>query len=690
MATCRLCGSELRETLVDLGSSPPCESFLRADQLNEAEPFYPLHVWICGNCLLAQLEEYVAPEDIFKDYAYFSAYSSSWVEHALRYTEKMIELFGLGSESLVVELASNDGYLLQHFIERGVPSLGIDPAANVAEEAEARGVETLVAFFDSQLAETLVAERGKADLIVANNVLAQVPGLNDFVAGIATLLADDGVATIEVPHLVRLIEEVQFDTIYHEHYSYFSLTTLVRLCERHGLEIFHVEELPSHGGSLRIYVTHASDATHARDASVPELLDRERAAGYTELETYRSFGERVHEVRWSLLELLIRLRREGKRVIGYGAPGKGNTLLNFCGIRSDLIELHGRPESAQAREVPARNAHPDLSSRHDRRDPPGLHRDPALEPPARDRRPARAHARLGCAADRADPGAGGTALAREGGGCLMKVVIFCGGLGLRMGETSARIPKPMIPIGDKPILWHIMNYYASFGVTDFVLCLGYKSEAVKEYFLTYNEALANDFVLSDGGKRVELLKRDIHNWSITFVNTGLHAVIGERLKKVQSYLDDDDIFLATYGDGLTDAPLPEMVESLKASDNVGVFLASRPTYNFHVVEFDETRKATAVEDVTTLDLWINAGFFAFRREFFDYVEEGEDLVEEPFRRLIDEGKLAAFPYDGFWAPMDTLKDKHRLETLYESGQAPWRTPVGAPNGAAGAPVPHST
>jgi len=339
MATCRLCDSELRETLVDLGSSPPCESFLRADQLNEAEPFYPLHVWICENCLLAQLEEYVTPEDIFEDYAYFSAYSSSWVEHARRYTEKMIELFGFGPESLVVELASNDGYLLQHFVERGVPSLGIDPAANVAEEAEARGVETLVAFFDSQLAETLVTERGKADLVVANNVLAQVPGLNDFVAGIATVLADDGVATIEVPHLVRLVEEVQFDTIYHEHYSYFSLTTLVRLCERHGLEIFHVEELPSHGGSLRIYVTHAGDDTHARDASVPDLLERERAAGYTELETYRSFGERVHEVRWSLLELLIRLRREGKRVIGYGAPGKGNTLLNFCGIRSDLIEL---------------------------------------------------------------------------------------------------------------------------------------------------------------------------------------------------------------------------------------------------------------------------------------------------------------------------------------------------------------
>ncbi len=339
MPTCRLCGSELHETLVDLGSSPPCESFLSADQLNEAEPFYPLHVWICGNCLLAQLEEYVAPEDIFEDYAYFSAYSSSWVEHARRYSEKMIERFGLGSESFVVELASNDGYLLQHFVERGVPSLGIDPAANVAEEATARGVETLVAFFGSALAETLVAERGTANLIVANNVLAQVPELNDFVAGIVTLLAEDGVATVEMPHLVRLIEEVQFDTIYHEHYSYFSLTTLVRLCARHGLEIFDVEELPSHGGSLRIYVTHASDTTRERRASVGKLLDRERGAGYTELDTYRSFAPRVNEVKWSLLELLIRLNREGKRVVGYGAPGKGNTLLNFCGVRSDLIEF---------------------------------------------------------------------------------------------------------------------------------------------------------------------------------------------------------------------------------------------------------------------------------------------------------------------------------------------------------------
>jgi glucose-1-phosphate cytidylyltransferase len=269
----------------------------------------------------------------------------------------------------------------------------------------------------------------------------------------------------------------------------------------------------------------------------------------------------------------------------------------------------------------------------------------------------------------------------------MRVVIFCGGLGLRMGETSARIPKPMIRIGDKPVLWHIMNYYASFGITDFILCLGYKAEAIKEYFLTYNEALANDFVLRDGGKSIELLHRDTHNWSITFLNTGLHAVIGQRLKKVQAYLEDSDIFLATYGDGLTDAPLFEMIDTLVGSDNIGLFLASRPTYNFHVVSFDGGNKALSVRDVKTLDLWINSGFFVFRREFFDYLGEGEDLVDEPFQRLIDDEKLAAFPYDGFWAPMDTLKDKHLLESLYESGQAPWRVPRGVPNGLPASPGP---
>jgi glucose-1-phosphate cytidylyltransferase len=260
----------------------------------------------------------------------------------------------------------------------------------------------------------------------------------------------------------------------------------------------------------------------------------------------------------------------------------------------------------------------------------------------------------------------------------MRVVIFCGGLGLRMGETSTRVPKPMIPIGERPILWHIMKYYASFGVTDFVLALGYKAEVVKEYFLNYSEALSNDFVLSDGGQKVELLSRDIHDWSVAFVNTGLQASIGERLAAVKPYLEGDEIFLATYGDGLTDAPLPEMIETLSRSDKTALFLASHPTYNFHVVTFDECRTVRTLRDVTRSDLWINAGYFVFRQEIFDSIGESEDLVEEPFHRLIEEGKLMAYPYDGFWAPMDTLKDKNELETLLESGRAPWRTPRGLP------------
>ncbi len=336
--TCRLCNAPLNHTFVDLGMSPLCESFLSAEQLDAMEPFYPLHVRICEDCLLVQLEAYVPGEEIFRDYAYFSAYSDSWVEHARRYAEAMIDRFGLDDESLVVELASNDGYLLQHFVARGIPSLGIEPAANVAEAARDRGVETLVEFFGSELALRLVGEDRRADVIAGNNVLAQVPELNDFVAGIAVLLAPDGVATIEMPHVVRLIEGLQFDTIYHEHYSYFSLTTLVRLFGRHGLEVFDVEELPSHGGSLRVYLQHAGNASHATGPAVAELLEREREGGYASLDGYRDFGGRVAEVKWQLLECLIELRRSGRKVVGYGAPGKGNTLLNYCGIRADLLE----------------------------------------------------------------------------------------------------------------------------------------------------------------------------------------------------------------------------------------------------------------------------------------------------------------------------------------------------------------
>ena len=332
---CRLCGRGLRVTFVDLGMSPLCERFLRADQLNQMEPYYPLHVRACEECLLVQLEAYVEAEEIFRDYAYFSSYSTSWVEHARVFAERMIEELSLGASSLVVELASNDGYLLRHFVQSGVTSLGIDPAANVAEAAERAGVNTIVDFFDSRLATRLVGERGHADMVVANNVLAQVPELNDFVEGMRILLAPNGIASVEVPHLMRLVEGLQFDTIYHEHYSYFSFHTLVHLFAEHGLEVFDVEELRSHGGSLRVFVRHPAGTP--RD-TVRELLDREADAGFDTVAGYRGFDERVAEAKWSLLQLLIDVRRDGSSVAAYGAPGKGNTLLNYCGIGPDLIE----------------------------------------------------------------------------------------------------------------------------------------------------------------------------------------------------------------------------------------------------------------------------------------------------------------------------------------------------------------
>jgi glucose-1-phosphate cytidylyltransferase len=253
----------------------------------------------------------------------------------------------------------------------------------------------------------------------------------------------------------------------------------------------------------------------------------------------------------------------------------------------------------------------------------------------------------------------------------LKVVLFCGGLGLRMGESTTRVPKPMITIGDRPILWHIMKYYAGFGYRDFILCLGYKGEVIKQFFLDYNEALSNDFVLTNGGRRIELISSDIHDWSITFVDTGLQSTIGERLRRVRPHLGDDEIFLANYGDTLTDAPLPHMVELLRESDATALFLSSRPTYNFHVAKIDGSNTVVELEDVTRAGLWINAGYFVFRREIFEQLHEGEELVEEPFRRLIDARKLRAYPYEGFWAPMDTLKEKHNLDALLESGRAPW-------------------
>ncbi len=334
---CRFCGAPLSQTFVDLGMSPLCESFLGPEQLNQMEPFYPLHAHVCGDCFLVQLETYVAPEEIFTEYAYFSSYSRSWLAHAKSYVELAVERFGLGDSSLVVELGSNDGYLLQYFVESGIPVLGIEPAQNVASAAIGRGVDTRTAFFDESLAEQLVREGKSADLILGNNVLAQVPDLNGFVAGIKTLLKPDGVATIEVPHLMRLMSENQFDTIYHEHFSYFSLGTAAQVFARHGMTVFDVEELPSHGGSLRLFLRHAADQTKRVAARVAALQKRETEAGLTRLETFDAFRGQVEAIKRNLLDFLITRRREGKSIAGYGAPGKGNTLLNYCGVRRDMI-----------------------------------------------------------------------------------------------------------------------------------------------------------------------------------------------------------------------------------------------------------------------------------------------------------------------------------------------------------------
>jgi C-methyltransferase C-terminal domain/Putative zinc binding domain/Methyltransferase domain len=334
---CRFCGTPLEHTVVDLGMSPLCERYLRADELNRMEPFYPLHVHVCRRCLLVQLQEYVSPAEIFTEYAYFSSYSTTWVEHARRYTELAVSRLGLDAGSLVVELASNDGYLLQHFVTLGIPVLGIEPARNVAATAEARGVVTLTEFFGVELAQRLAGEGKRPDLIVGNNVLAQVPDLNDFVAGTRILLGDRGVATFEFPHLARLFAENQFDTIYHEHFSYFSLLAAKRVFSAHRLTVFDVEELPTHGGSLRLWLRHDADTSKPVAPAVGEVLERERSVGLDRLDAYLSFGPNVEATKRKLLAFLIRAKEDGKRVVGYGAPGKGNTLLNYCGIRTDLL-----------------------------------------------------------------------------------------------------------------------------------------------------------------------------------------------------------------------------------------------------------------------------------------------------------------------------------------------------------------
>jgi len=336
--TCRFCGAPLRHTFVDLGMSPLCESYLRADQLDDMEPFYPLHVYVCDVCFLVQLQEYVGREAIFTEYAYFSSYSQSWLAHARRYTEKMIDELGLSRESRVIEVASNDGYLLQNFVERGIPALGIEPAVNVAQAAIAKGVPTLLKFFGRDTARELIAQGQPADLLIGNNVLAQVHDINDFVAGMKIVLAPRGVITLEFPHLMQLVAENQFDTIYHEHFSYFSLLSAARIFAAHGLTIYDVDELETHGGSLRVYACHAEDPLRPITPRVDQLRAYEVAAGLEDLDYYADFAERVRDTKHKLLDLLIAVKRAGKSIAGYGAPGKGNTLLNYCGIRTDFLD----------------------------------------------------------------------------------------------------------------------------------------------------------------------------------------------------------------------------------------------------------------------------------------------------------------------------------------------------------------
>lgn len=325
--------------MVDLGMHPLCESFLDESQLDEMEPFYPLHVRVCGNCFLAQIGEFVTPEQIFDDYAYFSSYSTSWLEHARRYVEMMIDRFGLdASATKVLEIASNDGYLLQYFQTRGFQVLGVEPAGNVAAVAEEKGVPTLGEFFGDQLADRLVSEGYRADLVVGNNVLAHTPELNGFVEGVRRVLAPDGVATFEFPHLLKLIAENQFDTIYHEHWSYFSLGTAKKVLEAHGLAIFDVEELTTHGGSLRVFVKHQDDRSQDVVERVDSLVQREREFGLFDLATYIGFSDKVEETKRKLLSALITAKTAGESIAIYGAAGKGNTLLNYCGIGTDFIE----------------------------------------------------------------------------------------------------------------------------------------------------------------------------------------------------------------------------------------------------------------------------------------------------------------------------------------------------------------
>ena len=335
---CRFCGTSLVQSFADLGMSPLSNAYLKPEQLQQMERFYPLHAWVCGSCFLVQLEQFETPENIFSDYAYFSSYSDSWLKHAADYTDAMVRRFGLNSNSHVVEIASNDGYLLQYFVKQGIPVLGIEPAANVAVVAETKGVPTLVKFFGTKTALELSASGKQADLLLGNNVLAHVPDLNDFVRGMANLIKSKGVITMEFPHLLRLMNHNQFDTIYHEHFSYFSFLTVEKVFAAHGITLFDVEQISTHGGSLRIFGKHTSDESKSISSRVVDLRMEELNAGLDSAKTYAAFSEQLVTIKRELLRFLIDAKEQGKKVVGYGAPAKGNTLLNFCGIRTDFVD----------------------------------------------------------------------------------------------------------------------------------------------------------------------------------------------------------------------------------------------------------------------------------------------------------------------------------------------------------------
>jgi len=333
---CRLCGATGMRTFVDLGMSPLCESYVPPDRIDDAETYYPLHVRVCESCLLVQLPAYVAAEEIFSDYAYFSSYSDSWVAHAKRYAQAMVDRLGLDSGSLVIEVASNDGYLLQHFLAGGIPVLGVEPAANVAEAARARGIQTEVEFLGPQTGQQIAQRHGRADLVAANNVFAHVPDIRGFAAGLRALVKDSGLVTLEFPHLLRLIERRQYDTIYHEHFSYLSLLTASRVLATAGLRVVDVEELSTHGGSLRVHARPQEQAGEPTDR-MAAVLDEEAAAGLHTVAGHEGFAAEVLQVKCDLVHFLVAAAKDGRSVVGYGAPGKGNTLLNHCGIRSDLL-----------------------------------------------------------------------------------------------------------------------------------------------------------------------------------------------------------------------------------------------------------------------------------------------------------------------------------------------------------------